>query len=378
MNQKLIVSIKESRALRPVRALKRKIFNRDSDVLIPANSLTSEEIEEQKKVAYGKAVMNNAPLPNNFSINLGAAPCNHSCLFCPQSVEKPQKAIWLDLTLLEKVLNEMPEENILLNISSYSETITAPTLIPAVKMMKQIRPKLPIAMASNGTVFREPIIKELIAAGLDHYSFSFDAATKEDYKILMQVDHFDRAWQGLERLVELRKEMGSKMKITTHIMGFKGKEADFEKFKQAWEGKVDHVIWRRVSNWGSDDFGLKARLAQNGFVTDHTPPAKRVPCTSIFMHFKLSVDGLYFPCVAAVPAYDKHLVPPLGHASEITWMEAWQRLSEMRQAHLAGRWNDYECCKSCDVWSLWDDMWFEETGPDGQKRFYLKDVNYAQ
>src|SRR5262245_35765473 len=46
----------------------------------------------------------------NASGNLGVAPCNHTCIFCPQSIQKPKKARWLDLELLRKVLSEMPED----------------------------------------------------------------------------------------------------------------------------------------------------------------------------------------------------------------------------------------------------------------------------
>ena len=115
----------------------------------------------------------------------------------------------------------------------------------------------------------------------------------------------------------------------------------------------------------------------SGYVSDHETPVKRAPCTSIFMHFKITHDGLYYPCVAAVPAYDKHLVPAIGHASKMTWGEAWEKLSAMRQAHLEKRWDDYACCRTCNVWSMWDDMWFEEALPDGSTKFFLKDTEYA-
>lgn len=363
--------------LRTLLSRKEVLTQPEEPVSQPLATVDENQAEKQK-VAYGKAVMNNGVLPTNFSIIVGSAPCNHSCLFCPQSIEKPKKAVWLDMGLLEKVLNEMPEENILLNVASYSETLAAPNLVPALKLMKKIRPKLPVAMASNGSLFKESVIQQLIDAGLDHYSFSFDAASSEDYQTLMQVDHFDRTWAHLDRLVEMRNKANSPMKVTTHIMGFKGKEEGFERFKEKWENKVDAVVWRRVSNWGSDDLGLEAQLAAAGFVSAHDTPKRRVPCTSIFMHFKLNPEGQYFPCVAAVPAYGKHLVPPIGEAHEITFMEAWGRLSEMRQAHLEGRWDDYACCQTCNVWSMWDDMWFEEIGADGKPRFFLKDTEYAK
>ncbi|MEZ4573949.1 MAG: SPASM domain-containing protein [Vampirovibrionales bacterium] len=139
------------------------------------------------------------------------------------------------------------------------------------------------------------------------------------------------------------------------------------------------MVLRRVGNWGSDDLGLMNRLKEEGFESAHETPTDRYPCMSIFTHFKLQYTGEYYPCVSAIPAYDKHLVPPIGHAKDITFLEAWERLGEMRRAHLEGRWDDYDCCKTCNIWSLWDNPWFRETNLDNTKTdFYLKDTEYAQ
>lgn len=333
--------------------------------------------EVDAKIEYSQRVLYRGQMPTDFSMTLGAAPCNHACLFCPQSVEKPDRGYWLDLDILSKVLSELPREGVRLNISSYTETLASPNLVPAVRLMKRIRPKLPVIMATNGTLFPEDKIIELIDLGLDYYSYSFDAATPQDYHVLMQKDDFKRVWENLERLVELRNQKKSPMRISTHIMHFKGVEEDFERFKSYWEKKVDTVVLRRVGNWGSDDLGLMKRLAVNGFVPAHQTPAERFPCTSIFMSFKLQYTGEYYPCVAAVPAYNKHEVPPLGSAKDITWDEAWERLGAMRRAHLESRWDDYACCRTCNIWSMWDNMWFQDVRLDGTKTpFYLKGVGY--
>ena len=299
--------------------------------------------------------------PTDFSVNLGVAPCNHACLFCPQSVHKPEKARWLDLDILRKVLTEMPEDGVQIGLSAYMETIAAPNLVPAVRLMKEVRPGIRVAMASNGTLFREDVIEELMDAGLDHYSYSFDAATAGDYTRMMQKDDFDRVWENLEKLVALRARKGSDMVVTTHIMAFRGREADFEKFKEYWDDKVDFVQWRAVANWGGDNWGLEKQLAGADFVPVHQAPPERYPCFSIMHHFKLNWDGYYYPCVAAVPDYERelqnHSVPHLGNARDVTWQEAWQRLEAMRRAHIEGRWDDYECCKSCNVWSVYDSVW---------------------
>lgn len=368
----------------------RNMFRHENDVLVPPlvettappQAAPAEQPYSEARALVAKLGGNLGPdgqlLPNAFSVNLGVAPCNHTCLFCPQSVHKPKKARWLDLDVLRKVLGEMPEQGIQLGLSSYSETITAPNLVESVRLMKEIRPGLRIAMATNGTVFREQVISDLMEAGLDHLSFSFDAATPEDYAKMMQSDHFQQAWDSLEKIVEMRARKQSPMVITTHIMAFEGREAAFEKFKEYWDQKLDFVQWRRVANWGGDVWGLDKQMAAAGFVPAHKTPEQRYPCFSIFHHFKLNWDGYYYPCVVAVPDYEqqlqRHCVPPLGHASEITWQQAWENLQDMRQAHLEGRWDAYDACKSCDVWSMYDDVWEKTPAADGGTRFSIPGI----
>jgi radical SAM protein with 4Fe4S-binding SPASM domain len=335
---------------------------------------------EARKLEYARVIFRNGSLPTDFSITIGVAPCNYSCRFCPQSVNKPKKALWLDLQLLEKCLNEMPEEKVTLNVSSFSETLAAPNLVESIRLMKRVRPKLPIVMATNGSLFREKVITELIDAGLDHYSYSFDAATRESYQQLIQVDNFDKAWRNLEQIVELRNRKQSSMRITTHIMHFQGVEQDFERFKAYWQDKVDGVVLRSVGNWGGgDSLNLTQRLEQFGFVSAHANPERRYPCNSIFTHFILEPDGHYMPCIGTVPGYASDLRYSLGHARDTTWSEAWERLSTMRAAHMKGDWNQYEACRNCNLWSLWQDSWFEDAdSAPGTARFRIPGVEFAK
>jgi MoaA/NifB/PqqE/SkfB family radical SAM enzyme len=340
--------------------------------------------ERARHRASLKATFANGALPTTFSINLGAAPCNHSCRFCPQSVHKPKRASWLDLDLLRKVASELPEQGMEVNISSYSETLAAPNLVSAIRLLKEVRPKLRVVMATNGSLLREDVVTGVIDAGLDHYSYSFDAPDRKSYERLMQVDHFDRVWKNLDRIVDLRNERKSKMLITTHIMGFEEFRQPYEEFKSYWEKRVNLVYWREVGNWGGDTWGLEQKLAEAGFTLPAVAQkSARVPCTSIFMSFKLQHDGRYAPCVAAVPDYlpaeERHNVPYIGDARDITFTEAWDKLSNMRQAHLRGEWDRYDCCKTCSIWGLFTNGW-EDRGvnrPDSP-RFHVPGIEIAQ
>lgn len=339
-------------------------------------------LKNKKEKRYiSKALFSKEQLPTNFSITLGVAPCNHSCIFCPQSIKKPKKAGWMDLNLLEKILHEMPEENMNLNISSYSETLAAPNLVPAIELMKKIRPNLPVILASNGSLFKEDKITQLMEVGLDTYSYSFDAPTKESYNRLMQIDHFERAWSNLEKIIKIKKKLGAKTRVITHIMGFKELVEDYNSFKEFWMKKgIDGVSLRAVGNWGGDTWSLNNQFKKHGFTPIHQAPAKRYPCTSIFMHFKVQWNGFYGPCVCAVPDHvpeeEKHKMQYLGHASEITFTEAWHNLREMRKDHLKGQWDKHEGCKSCNVWSLFPNTWEKNNTLLNTEKFTMKDIEF--
>lgn len=314
-----------------------------------------------------KVYLSGGIFPNQFSIVLGAAPCIHACLFCPQSVKKLAQKLWLDLEVLEKVLLEMPEQGIMLNVSSYSETMLNPILFPSLKLMKNLRPGLPIVLATNGVSITEEQVNHLIDLRLDILQFSFDAPDQESYKIMMQNDHYDQAVKKLNMICKIRSQRNSDMKIYTHIMGFKCLEEKFKDFQTRWQDKVDAINFRQVGNWGSDGLQLKKQLAEKGFVPVYQPPVKRYPCTSIFMHFKLGPDGYYYPCVAYIP----FTVEPgfsLGDARKVSFKTAWDRLEEMRHLHLNSRWDECPLCRNCDVWGLWENMFFEK-----KHQFYIDD-----
>jgi len=349
-----------------------RLFRRPrcSSARTETESLSTADSSKAARVALQKIYLPSGVFPSQFSISLGSAPCNHTCLFCPQSVSKPKQAKWLDLDLLAKMLGEMPERNITINFSSYSETMLCPILFPALELMKRIRPNLPTVMATNGSSVTEEKIMRLLDGGLDILSYSFDAANREDYRKLMQVDDFEKAERNLELICAMRDKYGSKMQILTHIMAFHNQKDNFELFRKKWEGKVDGISFRAVTNWGEDSLKLKNRLAENGFLPIYQMPERRYPCTSVFMHFKIAPDGHYYPCVAYVPGDDNSDMQKysLGDAREISFEEGWKRLAAMREKHLNSDWNSCNHCPGCDIWGLWDDMWFEEDG-----KFYLDD-----
>jgi hypothetical protein len=80
-----------------------------------------------------------------------------------------------------------------------------------------------------------------------------------------------------------------------------------------------------------------------------------------------------------LPEEELHNVPYIGDARDMTWMEAWNKLSDMRQAHLRGEWDRYECCRSCSVWSVFTNGWKDRgVNAPGEPRFHVPGIETAQ
>ena len=310
-------------------------------------------------------------------VALGSAPCNHNCIFCYQSIEKPKTATWLDVNLLRHVVQQFPATPVNVHMSANTETFFAPNLVDSVRMIKEERPDCPIILSTNGSRFRPHIMEELIDLKLNTLSYSFDGATREDYKLVVGNDSFDLVWENLEKIVQMRDRKGSNMEIHTHIMGFKGMEASFERFRKQWEGKNVYVHFRRVCNWGGSERGMavEKQLAEAGLFP-HQPTDNRYPCGSLFAQIKLGHTGDYWLCSSAISDYDDHGVPNLGHASEVPLQEVWQKMSQYRCAHLRGEWDSMPYCVHCTTWSMWYDYW--ERDPNAEETFFLDSTPYAR
>jgi hypothetical protein len=51
----------------------------------------------------------------------------------------------------------------------------------------------------------------------------------------------------------------------------------------------------------------------------------------------------------------------------------------MRQAHLSGEWDNYEACRNCNLWSLWNDSWFEKADHlPGEAKFDIPGVDFPK
>jgi radical SAM protein with 4Fe4S-binding SPASM domain len=181
----------------------------------------------------------------------------------------------------------------------------------------------------------EPRARELIEAGLDRIYISVDGATKETYEKIRVRLTFERVVGNIERLVALRRELGSATpRIELQIIAMPENAAEIERFFERWRETVDRVYAKGLHDWA----GQSLKPAPHG-----QGPA-RIPCLQRWYNLVVFRDGQVALCCYA---YEGQVI--LGNVREQSLQEIWQgaRYREVRGLHWQGNYDEIPLCKTC-------------------------------
>jgi MoaA/NifB/PqqE/SkfB family radical SAM enzyme len=310
-------------------------------------------------------------LPWASQVVIYRATCNYRCLFCPQSDTKPDEQGALSTDLIIKFLKELPSTIKVLDVAVYGETFIATNFFQVLELIKENRPEISVTINTNGSLLTEKRIRDVYDSGVGTFLISLGAVDRERYRQLMQIDNYDKVVKIIEEAIRIKREMNAKTTLGIHLLALKEQDDLLNEARDNWLAKgLDFVDVRDLQTWPLR-LSVTENLAKAGFTPLNTLPTKRYPCSAIFFDMTLRHDGMYSPCCATSHlSADIHRPYDLGHAKQVTWSEAWEKLGEMRQAHLRGEWNKYEVCRDCTNWSFTDDIW-EDRDEQGAPRFKL-------
>ncbi len=266
--------------------------------------------------------------------------------------------------VFEMISRSIPDEpSLQLEISAYCDPMQHVECESMIRSFKDSHPSVYVMIATEGIMLNDNRMKALLHSGVSHISYSLNAATSERYEWLCGRDLYPRARSNLLRLIELREQMpGRGPIITTHIIGVKENEHDFEEFVTFWQQYLpDGVSIRTFGNWGGLVDGLVTPLDN----WSHIDWNNRYPCLNPFSAIKIMSNGDYYACY--LDAYSRQ--PRFGNIMEVDiatiWHTAYKEHREKK--HLAGDFQTRLCGK-CMVWALFPNL-FERVG---EKGFRLK------
>jgi radical SAM protein with 4Fe4S-binding SPASM domain len=269
--------------------------------------------------------------------------CNLRCVMCPNKDLKKEEKGFMDFSLFRKIVDEARKFVFDANLIHRGEGLLHPDFIQMVEYAHSagIRTKF----HTNATLLDEDKSRQLIAAGLDQISFSFDGYDKKTYEGIRVNADFEKTLRNIVRFLEVKKEMRSRTPYTIfELINFPDLYKDVDnrqrkEFLAHFQGlPLDRLEIKEIHNWAGETG--PARVGK-----------KYAPCTFLWQALIIFWDGTVLPCTQ-----DFHGYYPLGNVGEVSLARIWNndRMVSLRDKILRRDIADLETCSQCD--RLWRDQ----------------------
>ena len=262
--------------------------------------------------------------------------CNLRCIMCFQVDTSFTKKRYMGLMpwdLFKNVADQAIENRCnAITLASRGE----PTLHKQFGQMLRYLGKAKVAdvkINTNATKLKEPLIHDILSAGVSEVVFSVDAATKATYERIRVRGKFDEVLRMIELFSDIRAKHYPKSTTTTRITGIKvDEEQDLNQMHAFWSKYVDEVtIKNSIPRWDS---------------YNNEPSNITAPCTMLWERMYVWYDGTVNPCDFD---YKSHLA--VGDAKKSSLKQIWEgeAFGKLREDHLKKFRNAHYPCDRCPL-----------------------------
>ncbi len=256
--------------------------------------------------------------------------CNLSCDFCATTYRgKKVKKGFIEPSLAKKIIDEGARKGLCgVKFNIRGEPLLHPDIVEFVRYAK-VKGLIDVYFNTNAMPLTVKMAEDLIAAGLDRISISFEGYTKKVYERYRKGARYERVLGNIRALQKLKKSLRVRrpvVRIQT-VMLPELKE-DIERYKSFWSREADEVAFLDYKDMKEKKKGLAYPWA----------------CPQIWQRMAVWWDGTILPC-----NHDDDGLLDLGNIRDITIEEAWNsdRLNRIRQAHKNGSAHIINACDGC-------------------------------
>ncbi len=267
--------------------------------------------------------------------------CNFRCVMCPnKDLEKKDKG-YMDMDLYRKIVDEAKEFIFDINLNHRGESLLHPEIVEAIKYAKQN--KMFARLHTNASLLSEDLAKNIITAGLDRISFSFDGYTKETYEKIRRGGDFDKTIKNILRFLEIKKSAGAKTPQTAI------EAIDFEKTAGEELEQAKREFRSRFRDLPPDSFVIKEFHNWAGEIKKkkHNPDNYSV-CPFPWNALIILWDGSVLPCTQDF--FNQHSI---GNVKDNSIREIWNgdKIIHLRKKLTEQDLDEFKTCSNCDrIW----------------------------
>jgi MoaA/NifB/PqqE/SkfB family radical SAM enzyme len=253
--------------------------------------------------------------------------CNSRCTICPH--RNLQRAIQhMPDELFTHIIDECAAGGCKeVHLHNFGEPLLDKQLEQRVRYAKAQGIKR-VKIFSNGSLLTEARSRGLIEAGLDEIKISFDGATREEFEQIRWPLKFDEVVGNVKRLVELRAQMRSPLRVHVVCCSTSDKQATMESLEQL----VDGFFFGKVHNWNGADEGGSNRTI-------------RKPCSRLWRTFTILVNGDVALC--CLDYNGQHLLGRVEVGTSLAGLWQGDVYRQVRRQHKRGRQADIRLCRNC-------------------------------
>jgi len=138
--------------------------------------------------------------------------CNARCSMCEDDFfNHSGRAITLDKFKI--IARNIHLENMKTTVLSGGEPLLNKDLLAIISFINRHYPRIEVVICTNAIALTQRIAEELLQRNVHSLNISVNAGTRETYKLLTQVDCFDRVIENIRKFQELRIETGKQPKL---------------------------------------------------------------------------------------------------------------------------------------------------------------------
>lgn len=277
--------------------------------------------------------------PGAFPIHLdieSTGVCNLRCPFCSTTTKwwGPAEPGYMTMETFRRIIDEGAANGLCsVKLSLRGEPMLHQKLHEMVAYAKA-KGILDVYFNTNATLLTETRVHQLIDAGLDRISISFEGTTKAVYEANRVGAKFEKVIANTRLLREVRDRRDARHpQIRVQTVGLPELMAGFPEYVEFWKDVADEISYLDARNEGPQ--------------FDHRGRVAAWACPFLWQRMTILWDGTLLPCLMhGVPDFD---LLAHGNVHSMSIEEAWngERERMYRELHRSGRAHELEACDRC-------------------------------
>jgi len=247
-----------------------------------------------------------------------ASVCNLRCPMCPTITEEFKQQVnakLMDFELFTRLVDQCVEGGAYsIRLSFRGESFLHPRILDACRYAKEKGIK-EVSTLTNGVRLDEDMFREMMEAGLDWLTISFDGLG-EVYEAIRKPAKFDRAVEKIANYAKIKRDAGRVKPVVKVQSVLPAIAKNPQEFYEVFAGITDMISANPLIDFMDD--------------TSHLPRIADFSCPQVYQRLTIGADGTAMMC-----ANDERNSHPVGDANLQSLREIWHgpELAKVRELH---------------------------------------------